>query len=67
MSNNPIPGMTLQLGMFNDLIDEYGAQNVELAMICIVRATDPKGKAIMIDPTHERVSAVLEAVYANPS
>lgn len=48
---------------FDDLIEKYGPQNVENALIYIVSATDPKGLAVMIKPTHKRVAEVLDAVH----
>ena len=48
---------------YDDLIRVYGAKNVEDTCIYITQSTDPKGLAVSIPPTKDRVEAVLEAVH----
>lgn len=45
------------------LVQKWGGQRVEEAMIFIEHAKDHKGLLVSIPVTKERVGAVLEAVY----
>ena len=48
---------------YKDLRRIYGDVNVENALIFITNSTDPKGLAVCIPLTYERVEAVLESVH----
>lgn len=45
------------------LINKYGEANVEETMIYITKSTDPRGLAVNILPTKERVAELLDAVH----
>lgn len=45
------------------LVEKWGGQRVEDAMIFIERGKDHRGLLVSIPVTKERVEAVLEAVY----
>ncbi len=48
---------------YSDLIQKYGEKNVENTCIYIFQATDPRGLAVGIQPSYERVAEVLDTVH----
>jgi hypothetical protein len=46
-----------------ELCEEFGAENVETVLICIVGQRDPNGLHVMIPPTYEMVRTILEAMH----
>ncbi len=45
------------------LIKLYGEKNVENAAIFITQQCDPKGLAVSIPPTKDRVESILDAIH----
>ena len=46
-----------------ELCEEFGAENVETVLICIVQQRDKKGLHVAIPPTYEMARTILEAMH----
>ena len=44
------------------LCEEFGAENVETGLVCIVQQRDKKGQHVAIPPTYEMVRTILKAM-----
>ncbi len=45
------------------LCEEFGTENVETVLICIVQQRDKKGLHVAIPPTYEMARTILEAMH----
>jgi hypothetical protein len=52
--------------MGKKLCEEFGAENVETVLICIVQQRDRKGMHVSIPPTYEMARTILEAMHSSP-
>ena len=46
------------------LCEEFGAENVETVLICIVQQRDKRGLHVAISPTYEMARTILEAMHS---
>jgi len=45
------------------LCEEFGAENVETVLICIVQQRDKEGRHVSISPTYEMARTILKAMH----